>query len=150
MAIEYDLVLAGGTPVERVAARAFPQPDERPDGTGPLLVAALNDRYGFVATLRSGASRYVEVLTDHGSWEWEPEPFTSVSFRMDKEADDVVWQVTNMLTVVQRVLTTGVEDATFSFNGDILLLARMNGVLIKHRRDKWWANYPGANDALPG
>jgi hypothetical protein len=69
---------------------------------------------------------------------------------MDKEADDVAWQVNNMLIIVQRVLTTGAEDAAFSFNGDILLLARLSGVLIKHRRDTWWANYPGANDALPG
>ncbi|MCO8273020.1 SitI3 family protein [Actinoplanes sp. TRM 88003] len=150
MAIEYDLILAGDTPAEQVAARAFPEHDERPDGPGPLLVAVVNERYGFAATIRSGGSRYVEVLTDQGSWEWEPEPAASVGFRMDKEVPDVAWQVTNMLTVVRRVLATGAEDAAFSFNGDILLLSRLNGVLTKHRRDKWWANYPGANDALPG
>src|SRR5690349_4238463 len=110
MAIEYFLVLAGDTPAEQVAARAFPERDERPDGPGPLLVAALSERYGFVATIRSGGSRYVEVLTDQGSWEWEPEPAASVSFRMDKEVDDFAWPVTNMITVVRRVLTTGTED----------------------------------------
>ncbi|MBM2623452.1 hypothetical protein JIG36_48960 [Actinoplanes sp. LDG1-06] len=150
MAIEYGLVLAGGTPVEQVAARAFPVLDERPVGTAPLLVAALNETYGFVVTVRSGASRYVEVVSDEGSWEWEPSPFTSVSFRFDKWADDIGWQVRNMLTVVRRVLDTGDEDAAFSFNGDILLLRRLNGVTTKHRRAEWWEHYDGADQVIPG
>jgi hypothetical protein len=150
MAIEYDLVLAGVTSVEQVAERAYPDLDERPAGTGRLLVADLDVRYGFAATVLAGPSRYLDVLSDNGTWEWEPEPYTSVSFRMSKEVDDVGWQVRNMLTVVRRVLTSGLEDAAFAFNGDILLLTRLDGVLVKHRRETWWANYPGANDALPG
>jgi len=55
-----------------------------------------------------------------------------------------------MLTVVRRVLDTGVEDATFDFNGDVLLLARLKGELTKHRRETWWDHYPSANQLIPG
>ncbi|GID26626.1 SitI3 family protein [Paractinoplanes brasiliensis] len=55
-----------------------------------------------------------------------------------------------MLTVVRRVLDSGDEDAAFVFNGDNLLLARFGGVLTKHRREKWWEHYEGADQVLPG
>lgn len=149
MATEYELALAGPTPGEVVAERAFPDPAERPVGTAPLLVSALDDRYGFVATVKSGRSRYVEVVGDDGNWEWEPEPYTSVMFRMDNTSD-VDHQVAGMLAVVRRVLSTGSEDAAFFVNGDILLLTRLNGVVVKHRRDKWWAAHEGADQIVPG
>ncbi|HET6479743.1 MAG TPA: SitI3 family protein [Actinoplanes sp.] len=149
MAIEYEITLAGGTPGVVVAERAFPDVNERPAGTPPVLVATLSDRCGFVTTVLSGGSRYIEVLGDNGNWEWEPEPYTSVMFRMDKLPDSD-WQVRNMLVVVRRVLDTGAEDAAFFVNGDILLLTRLNGVVVKHRRDKWWAIHKGANDIIPG
>ncbi len=57
MAIEYDLVLAGGTPVEQAAERAFPDIGERPVGSGRLLAIDLNARYGFAATVLTGKSR---------------------------------------------------------------------------------------------
>ncbi|WP_250028392.1 SitI3 family protein [Paractinoplanes maris] len=147
MATEYELTLAGGAAVDVVAERAFPDPADRPVGPAPLLVAALDDRYGFVATVLSGRSRYVEVLGDNGNWLWEPEPYTSVMFRMDKSSD-VEWQVRNMLTVVGRVLGTGSEDAAFFVNGDILLLTRLDGVVVKHRRDGWWAIHDGADQVV--
>jgi hypothetical protein len=150
MATEYELVLAGEIPVEQLAARAFPVLDERPVGTAPLLNADLGERYGFAATILSGDSRYVDVLSDGGPWEWEPSPYSSVSFRMDKLVDDVAWQVTNMLTVVRRVLGSGSEDAAFFLNGDILLLTRLDDDLTKHRRETWWANYPGADEVIRG
>ncbi|MCM4079993.1 SitI3 family protein [Paractinoplanes hotanensis] len=149
MATEYELTLAGGTPGEVVAERAFPDLAERPTGTAPLLVSALDDRYGFVATVKSGRSRFVEVLSDDGNWEWEPEPYTSVMFRMAKTSD-LDHQVVSMLTVVRRVLSTGSEDAAFFVNGDILLLTRLNGVVVKHRRDKWWAIHEGSDQIVPG
>jgi hypothetical protein len=63
---------------------------------------------------------------------------------MDKEAD-VEWAVVNMLTVVWRALETGSEDAALVLNGDLLVLTRLDGVLVKHHRDGWWASYPAAN-----
>jgi hypothetical protein len=55
-----------------------------------------------------------------------------------------------MLTVVRRILDTGPEDATFDFNGDILLFARRNGELTKHRRETWWEHYSSGNQLIPG
>jgi hypothetical protein len=48
------------------------------------------------------------------------------------------------------VLDTGPEDAAFFVNGDILLLTRLNGVVVKHRRDKWWAIHEGADQMIGG
>lgn len=142
MAIEYTLTLAGDSPVDQVAARAFPQPGERPTGSAPRLVADHKQRYGFDVTVVAGQDGYLDFETDAGSWEWEPKSFVRVGFRLDKFAD-ARWAVTNVLAVVNRVLDTGPEDATFDFNGDILLLVRRAGESTKHRRDTWWQRYDG-------
>ncbi|AGZ46444.1 SitI3 family protein [Actinoplanes friuliensis] len=147
MALEYRLVLAGDTPVEQVAGRAFPDPEELPTGVIPLLTADLFDRYGFSVAVRAGRNGYVDVESDEGSWEWEPEAYVSLSFRMDKFADQPPL-VINMLTAIRRVLNTGSEDAAFILNGDVLLLTRFDGKPVKHRRT-WWENYPGAADLIP-
>ncbi|MDY7088627.1 MAG: SitI3 family protein, partial [Actinomycetota bacterium] len=105
--------------------------DERPIGVPPLLTADLNERQGFVLSVRAGRSRYVSAQGDQGWWEWEPSPYISAGFRLDKWADDFGWQIRNMLTIVRRVLDTGNEDAAFFFNGDELLLTRLGGVLTK-------------------
>jgi hypothetical protein len=55
-----------------------------------------------------------------------------------------------MLTVVRRLLDTGAEDATFDFNGDILLFARCDGQLTKHRRTTWWVRYSADDGQIPG
>lgn len=44
----------------------------------------------------------------------------------------------------------GPEDAAFVFNGDVLLLTRFDGVLVKQRREKWWDHYETANQLIPG
>ena len=150
MALEYRLTLAGDIPVEQVGRRAFPQPDERPTGTPPVLAADFLERYGFSVTVRAGREGYVDVETDNGgSWEWEPEEYVNLGFRMDKFADSQ-WNVTNMLTVVRRVLQSGDEDAAFVLNGDVLLFTRFGGELVKHRREGWWTSYAAANDLIPG
>jgi hypothetical protein len=149
MAIEYDLTCSGDTPVNQMAERALPDPDDRPTGTAPLLSAALDARCGFGATILAGTNGYVDALSDDGSWEWEPSTYVLVGFRLDKEADRR-WAVTNMLTVVRRVLDSGSEDAALVLNGDLLLLTRFDGLLVKHNRDQWWSHYPGAHDAIPG
>lgn len=149
MAIEYELVLSSGTSAEVLMQRAVPDPSERPAEKDSPIWAPLYDTYGFAVIAVAARSRYVDVMSDNGSWEWEPEPYASVTFRMDKFADPH-WNVVNMLTVVRRVLDSGTEDAAFMFNGDVLLLTRFDGVLVKHRRQRWWDHYPGANEALPG
>jgi hypothetical protein len=148
MAIEYRLVLAGDTPVEQVAERALPDPDERPTGTAPLLVADLYDRLGFEVTVLASQNGYFDADSDTGTWLWKPATFVAVTFRLDSDADSS-WAVLNMLPVVRRLLDTGSEDAAFLLNGDVLLLTRFGDDLVKHRA-RWWNNYTGANDQVPG
>jgi hypothetical protein len=148
MATEYSMTIASGSPVDEVAERAFPEVGERPVGIAPRLSADHKDKYGFDVTILAGRDGYLELETDDGSWEWEPKSYVRVGFRLDNSAD-ARWAVTNMLIVVRRVLDTGPEDATFDFNGDILLFARLDGKLTKHRRDTWWEVYSAGNQLIP-
>jgi hypothetical protein len=149
VALEYRLTLAGETPVNQVAERAFPEASERPVGTAPRLFADHTENYGFGVTVVAGRDGYLDLQTDDGSWEWEPDAYVRIGFRLDKSAD-ARWAVTNMLTVVRRVLDSGPEDATFDFNGDVLLFARRNGKLTKHRHDTWWERYSPGNHLIAG
>lgn len=148
MAIEYSMTLAGDSPVNVVAERAFPEAGERPIGIAPRLSADHKEKYGFDVTVLAGQDGYLDLETDDGSWEWEPDAYVRIGFRLDNSVD-ARWAVTNVLTVVRRVLDTGPEDATFDFNGDILLFARRNGRLRKHRRDTWWERYSVGNQLIP-
>jgi hypothetical protein len=147
MSIEYRLILAGDAPVGWVAERAFPDPDERPVGTPPLLAADLYDRYGFDITVRAGRNGYVEIPSADGIREWEPESYIALTFRMEK-SDAASRAVTSMITVVRRVLGSGPEDAVLTLNVDSLLLTRFDGVLVKNDGDGWWASYPAADDLI--
>jgi hypothetical protein len=145
MATEYRLTLAGSTPLVEVAERALPEPDERPVGTPQLLSADLHDRYGFEVILRAGRNGYLDAESDSGLWVWEPDEYVSVRFRMEKNADSDRATV-NMLLAVRRILLTGPEDAALVLDGNYLLLNRVGGVLVKHRRETWWQSYAAAND----
>jgi hypothetical protein len=149
VAVEYKLTLAAATPVEQIAERAFPDLGERPVGTVPVLTAYLSEQRGFVVSVVAGESRYIDVLSDDGSWEWEPAPYVSVGFRLDNDADRT-WAVSNMMTAVRRILGSGREDAVLVLNGDILLLARLDGVLVRHHSADWWAAHPAADGLMVG
>ncbi len=149
MAVEYRLTLAGDTPVNQVTERAFPEASERPTGIAAQLAVDHKEKYGFDVTVVAGRDGYLDLETDDGSWEYEPETYVRVGFRLDKFVD-ARWAVANLLTVVRRVLDTGPEDVTFDFNGDILLFARRNGELTKHRQDTWWERYSSGNQLIPG
>ena len=149
MSLDYRLTLAGAIPVEQIAERALPSPDERPTGTAPLLSVRLAERYGFDVSVHAGRNGYVDALSDNGEWEWEPADYVDVSFHVDKVTEmDVV--AINLLTVTRRVLNSGPEDAALVLNGDILLLARFQGALVKHNHEKWWSYYPVAEQLFPG
>jgi hypothetical protein len=148
MALEYRLTVAGETPPADLAERALPVPAESPAETAPVLRANLRESHGFTVTIRAGKNAYVSAESDRGLWEWEPETYVSVGFRVDKEADHE-WAVVNMLSIVWRTLETGDEDAALVFNGDLLLLTRLDGVLVKHHRDGWWTSYPATNAVFP-
>jgi hypothetical protein len=140
MAIEYRLTLAGATPISEIAARAFPDPADRPEGTPSLLAADLDLRFGFQVTVYADENGYVEAESDEEMWIWEPEEFASMTFRMDKDAEPVS-ALTAMLAAVRRVLDTGTEDASLDLNGSWLLLTRTGGVTMKHKLADWWAVY---------
>jgi len=72
-----------------------------------------------------------------------------VGFGLDKTAERE-WAVANMLTIVRRVLATGAEDAALVLNGDLLLLTRLDGALVKYNRERWWSSYPAAQQLVPG
>jgi hypothetical protein len=144
MALEYRLTLAGDTSAEEVARRALPVPVESPAETAPVLHAGLLESHGFTVAIRAGTNAYISAESDGELWEWEPETYVSVAFRVSKEAAHE-WAVVNLLTIVRRVLETGSEDAALVFNGDLLLLTRIDGVLAKHNRAGWWSSYPATN-----
>jgi hypothetical protein len=148
VAIEYRLTLARAVAGEVVAEWAFPDPGDRPTGTGRLLTAALDEKYGFAVTVVASQNGYMAVETDHGLWEWEPEAFVSVTFRLDNDADRE--QATNhMLLAVRRVLNADDDDdATLILNSDTLLFARLDGAMIKHHRDTWWLAHPAADQLI--
>jgi hypothetical protein len=149
MALEYRLTLGGDTPPEQVAERALPVPAETSPDIAPVLWADMMDSHGFSVTIRAGKNGFVEAAADQGVWEWEPDTFVSVGFRIDKNADHE-WAVVNMLSIVWRAFQTGSEDAALVFNGDLLLLTRIDGVVAKHHRDGWWTSYPATNAVFDG
>jgi hypothetical protein len=149
MALEYRLTLAGTTPVNQIAERALPEPDDRPTGTAPLLSSDLQEKYGFDVIIRSGQHDYVELESDDGMWVWEPATYVSVAFRFDKEAD-LTASVLAMLAVVRRVLDTGPEDCALGLNDNVLVLARFDGRVTRRNQDNWWSFYPAADQLFPG
>ena len=140
MAVQYRLTLAGDTSVEQIAARAFPDPTERPmlSAYGSVLNANLKDRHGFTVSLRSDRNGYFDAISDVGQWEWELDSYVNVGFWMSKDWNENA--VPNMVDIVDRLLTSGSEDAAFTLDGNLLLLIRTNGVTTKHNR-RWWDNY---------
>lgn len=148
MALEYRLTLAGDVPAEEVARRVLPVAAESPAEIAPVLQADLRESHGFTVAIRAGKNAYVSADSDDGLWEWEADAYVSVAFRVDKEADHQ-WAAVNMLTIVWRALEIGREDAALVFNGDLLLLTRIDGVVAKHHRDGWWSSYPATNAVFP-
>lgn len=147
MSLSYRLTLAGPVTVDELTERAFPDLTERPAGAGPAFAADVHEKYGFIASLRSGRNGYVDIETDDGDWEWEPDPFAAISFDVDDETNRDQLAV-NLVTVVRRVLRSGSEDAAFVINGDYLLLGRFGGHVKKHSHERWWAFYPAADELI--
>ncbi|MEV2240410.1 SitI3 family protein [Micromonospora sp. NPDC049891] len=149
MSIDYRLTLAGDVPLDRVAARAFPEPADAAafEPYESILVADLWDRRGFGVTVHAGREGYVDGLADDARWEWEPDPYTTLSFDMDKNAPDDRG-IDNLMAAVSRVLRSGAEDAALVLNGEVVVLTRFGGELRKHNRQRWWSHYPGAEASI--
>lgn len=142
MAIEYRLTLAGDVVLEDVAVLVAPGATREvmPEGE-QLLGFALEEKCGYVVSITAGRGGYVDAEDDGDAlWEWEPERYVDVGFRM--RADDLVDKgIPNMVAAVTRVLAGRSEDAALVQNGSWLLLTRMGGTLRKHHQQKWWDHY---------
>jgi hypothetical protein len=149
MALEYKLVLIGATSPEQVAQRAFPDAEDQLLELPPLVTADFQERRGFHVTIRAKASDYIEVETNDGMWDRKLQDHVSLTFRMDESAESD-WYITNMITVVHQLLDTGGEDALLILDHDTLLLARLEGVLVKHDRAGWWDHFPEADQVIFG
>jgi len=125
-------------------------PAERPHpiGSSRLLSVDLRVERSFVLTVRSGRNGYYDAQADDGLWEWEPASYVTLGFEIDKLSIDEGTK--NILVVVARLLAFGLEDAALVLNSDRLVLARLDGVLRKHGRTRWWTSYGEfANEIIP-
>ncbi|MBN1174043.1 MAG: hypothetical protein JXA67_17855 [Micromonosporaceae bacterium] len=150
MALEYRLTLAGQIPLADLAARAFPDPVERPTPYGAILTRDLYDRFGFGVSILGERHDIVEAEADAGLWGWDLDASVDLTFRMGKDPDRRELGVRSMLEAVGRVLESGSEDAALTLNGDLLLLTRMDGAVSKHNQATWWNHYPFTPSIIAG
>ncbi|MEV0611066.1 SitI3 family protein [Polymorphospora rubra] len=141
MAIEYRLTLEGDIPLEQVAALAAPEATEAPASPEAprLFTADLYERYGYAVSVYAGRNGYYDAEDDGSDWEWEPETYVNVSFRMAKN-DPSEKGTPNMVAAVARILAGQPEDAALVLNGNWLLLTRVIGAIRKSRQS-WWTTY---------
>ncbi|MGC4786303.1 SitI3 family protein [Micromonospora sp. DT178] len=148
MAVEFRLTLAGDIPLEQMAELAAPEATEKPTlpGQSRLLSADLYEQRGYAVSITAGSHGYYDAEDDDGSrWEWEPDTYVNVGFRM--RADDMGDKgIPNMLATVARVLDDRAEDAALVQDGNWLLLTRVAGTLRKHNPALW---HDGAFDNIP-
>lgn len=118
-------------------------------GSGPMSVD-LRDGYGFTLILRTGRNGYYQGQDDDGSeWEWEPDNFVNLTFRMVKD-DHVEKGIPCMLRIVSCLLASHTGDVALVLNSEALLLTRFDGVFRRHQRALWWDHYGLTDEAVPG
>ncbi|MGC4849887.1 SitI3 family protein [Micromonospora sp. DT15] len=148
MATEYRLTLAGDIPLDVLAGVVAPQGVEESavDGGPRVLSADLSDRCGYTVSIHGGSHGYFEAEDGDGSmWEWEPERYVTIGFRLVKsESSDRATR--EMLASVARVLDERPEDAALILDADWLLLTRFSGTLCRHA-PSWWGVH-GEDDLL--
>ncbi|MEU7973122.1 SitI3 family protein [Micromonospora sp. NPDC049089] len=148
MATEYRLTLAGDIPLDALAGVVAPEGVEESavDGRPRVLSADLSDRRGYTVSIHDGSHGYFEAEDGDGSmWEWEPERYVTIGFRLVKsESSDRATR--EMLASVARVLDERPEDAALILDADWLLLTRFSGTLRRHA-PSWWGVH-GEDDLL--
>ncbi|WP_018790519.1 SitI3 family protein [Salinispora arenicola] len=150
MAIEFRLTLAGDIPLDQVAELAAPEATEKPipPGHPRLLSADLYEQCGYAVSITEGSHGYYDAEDDDGArWEWEPDTYVNIGFRM--RADDMGDKgIPNMLATVARVLNGRPEDAALVQDGNWLLLTRVGGTVRKHNVALWYDE--AFDNILPG
>jgi hypothetical protein len=149
MSVDYNLTLATDATAAQVAGRAMPDQVDWTHGVGSTLSANLYQTLGLDLSVLSDRHGYVDATSDEGSFEWEPDPLVTVIFDLAGPASPRQ-AAANMINIVRRLMETGTEDATLVVNGDLLLLARFDGKLVKHNRERWWRHYPEADQVIFG
>ncbi|MFG1953587.1 SitI3 family protein [Micromonospora sp. NPDC048830] len=144
MATEYRLTLAGDIPLDVLAGVVTPDGAEESatDGRPRVLSADLSDRCGYTVSIYAGSHGYFEAEDGDGSvWEWEPERYVNIGFRLGKdESSDRATR--EMLASVAQVLGERPEDAALILDADWLLLTRFSGTLRRHALS-WWGVHGG-------
>jgi len=144
MATEYRLTLAGDIPLDVLAGLVAPEKFEESavDGGHRVLSADLSERCGYTVSIYAGSHGYFEAEDGDGStWEWEPERYVTIGFRLGKgESSDRATR--EMLATVARVLGERPEDAALILDADWLLLTRFSGTLRRHA-PSWWGVHGG-------
>lgn len=145
MSIGYRLTLAGVIPLEDVAALAACGAAEGRTRSGArMLTDARYDDLGYVVDITAGTDGYYEADNDgEVAWVWEPDTWVDVNFHMRKDTLSEMG-TPNMLTAVARVLAGRHEDAALVFDGNVLLLTRIDGVLRTHNMAGWYHEGYGA------
>ncbi|MEH1031878.1 SitI3 family protein [Micromonospora profundi] len=144
MATEYRLTLAGDIPLDALAGVVAPAEFEESavDGGPRVLSADLSERCGYTVSIYAGSHGYFEADDGDGSvWEWEPERYVTIGFRLGKDgfSDRATRE---MLASVARVLGDRPEDAALILDADWLLLTRFSGTL-RRRAPSWWGVHGG-------
>ncbi|MFG1672916.1 SitI3 family protein [Micromonospora sp. NPDC049282] len=144
MATEYRLTLAGDVPLDVLAGVVAPDGalESAGDGRSRVLSADLSDRCGYTVSIYGGSHGYFEAEDGDGSmWEWEPERYVTIGFRLRKD-ESSERATREMLASVARVLSERSEDAALILDADWLLLTRLSGTLRRHA-PSWWGVHGG-------
>jgi hypothetical protein len=149
MAIDYYLAIATDASPVAIAAIALPDLSvhEAADFPG-LFTTDTRASHGFGIALRTARNEWVSCVNDDGGeWEWAPDVYASVSFRMAK--DDISGKgMPNMLRAIARVMAAMSEDLAFT-SDNFLYLTRFGGTLVKYHRKDFWDWYEFANTIVP-
>ena len=81
-------------PVEAVAARAALDAADLSQFAPwrQVLSAGLYDTRGYSVSVRAGHDGYSGPADDTGLWEWKPQTYVNITFRMDPDPDLVLHQ----------------------------------------------------------
>jgi hypothetical protein len=149
VAIDYYLAIA--TDASPVAIAAIALPDlavhEAADLPG-VFTTDTRASHGFGVVLRTARNQWVSgVSDDGGEWEWAPDVYASVSFRMAKN-DDSGKGMPNMLAAIARVMAALKDDLAFT-SDNFVYLTRFAGQVVKYHRKDFWDWYEFANTIVP-
>lgn len=93
---------------------------------------------GFILSLFIVENKYFDYINNENqNIEKEWQYSTLISFRLDKNYDYLNVRI-NMLDIISFILNQTKDDALLLFNGDVLILERINGKIILNKNTGFW------------